>query len=212
MEYVQLVRIMLLAIGLALGTAQVVSGQDQYVQTLEHERRSKDRELASRKHSPLLAHDRKVFRGLQYFPIKAEWVKAAHFKHITHGDTMDIMTSNGKSKRFVAYGTLVFEHGDSTHSLIAYLRIWPEGYVSPYPPSLFVPFTDNSTGSSTYGGGRYMDIDIPAEDGRVTLDFNRCYNPYCAYGDGFSCPIPPRENDLSIAVEAGERNVADHPK
>ncbi len=70
---------------------------------------------------------------------------------------------------------------------------------------LFVPFNDYTNGVSSYGGGRYLDIDIPAGD-KTIIDFNFAYNPYCAYHDRWSCPIPPSENNLDIEVEAGVKS------
>ena len=75
-----------------------------------------------------------------------------------------------------------------------------------YKNYIFLPFTDDSNGFETYGGGRYLDIDKP-EDGvrKIVLDFNIAYNPYCAYSDAYSCPIPPRENNLSVKILAGAK-------
>jgi len=73
--------------------------------------------------------------------------------------------------------------------------------------SLFVPFRDSTSGRETYGAGRYIDLDENAS-GIYELDFNRAYNPYCAYGEGYSCPIPPEENRLAIPIRAGEKIYA----
>jgi uncharacterized protein (DUF1684 family) len=72
---------------------------------------------------------------------------------------------------------------------------------------LFLPFQDDTNGESTYGGGRYIDLKVgDIEDGKLTIDFNKAYNPYCAYGDGWNCPIPPVENILEVEIAAGEKN------
>ncbi|HNJ28593.1 MAG TPA: DUF1684 domain-containing protein, partial [Ferruginibacter sp.] len=75
---------------------------------------------------------------------------------------------------------------------------------------LFVPFTDLTTGDESYGSGRYIEFYIQdiQGDGTLQLDFNKAYNPYCAYASGFKCPIPPRENALNVAIKAGEKNFA----
>ena len=76
-----------------------------------------------------------------------------------------------------------------------------------YRDHLFLPFKDLTNGESTYGGGRYLDFkqgDI--QNGILILDFNKCYNPWCAFSDGYNCPVPPVPNHLEIAIEAGERN------
>jgi uncharacterized protein (DUF1684 family) len=71
---------------------------------------------------------------------------------------------------------------------------------------LFVPFKDRTNYDATYGGGRYIDLSTKdIVNGRILLDFNKCYNPYCAFADGFNCPIPPDENSLPIEIAAGEK-------
>lgn len=184
--------------------------QSNYESDILAERKTKDEHLESRKHSPLQKRDRKAFTQLNYFEVNQAWNKTAEFSLIIGGDTLDIMTSSGKVKQFQTYGLITFHNGQRIDSLYAYKRIWPEGFVSPYEPSLFLPFTDYTTGNDCYGGGRYMDIDIPEGDGEIELDFNRCYNPYCAYGGGFSCPIPPKVNVVNTRVEAGERSYDHH--
>jgi uncharacterized protein (DUF1684 family) len=74
-----------------------------------------------------------------------------------------------------------------------------------YKNYLFIPFTDATSGTHTYEGGRYIDISIPEiTDNKIIIDFNKAYNPYCCYTPGYSCPIPPKENALTIAINAGE--------
>jgi uncharacterized protein (DUF1684 family) len=74
---------------------------------------------------------------------------------------------------------------------------------------LFLPFTDWTSGDGSYGGGRFLDAYIPEGD-IILLDFNKAYNPYCAYNSGYSCPIPPKENDLDVRIEAGVKDYAEH--
>ncbi|MCB0475507.1 MAG: DUF1684 domain-containing protein, partial [Flavobacteriaceae bacterium] len=71
-----------------------------------------------------------------------------------------------------------------------------------YENHIFIPFTDLSSGNESYGGGRYIDLEIPRGD-TLVIDFNKAYNPYCAYNHKYSCPIPPRENSLPVAIHAG---------
>ena len=108
---------------------------------------------------------------------------------------------------------LKFEVGGKSCALNLYqnLRLvnMPE-----YQDYLFLPFKDATNGDSTYGGGRYLDFrqkDISSE-GILLLDFNKAYNPYCAYSDGFNCPIPPLPNHLAIEVPAGEKNFKGEKK
>ena len=92
--------------------------------------------------------------------------------------------------------------------LTAYKRELKAGQKPSEHPTLFVPFKDLTTGVTTYGGGRYLDIEIPEDGALISLDFNLCYSPYCAYGDGFACPIPPAANFIKTQIEAGEKAYA----
>jgi len=117
-------------------------------------------------------------------------------------------THSGKTKRFRQYAKLKFRQAGTKHylTLSAYERVDRPASDTLSAMALFLPFQDLSNGQETYGGGRYMDLlraDIKA--GKIMLDFNKAYNPYCAFGEGFSCPIPPSENRLSVAIKAGEK-------
>jgi uncharacterized protein (DUF1684 family) len=110
-------------------------------------------------------------------------------------------TSSGKLKMYSEYARLEFEIDGKNYELYAYqshrLRAMDE-----YKDYLFLPFKDHTNGIESYGGGRYIDLSIP-EGETILLDFNQSYNPYCAYRDGYSCPIPPEENHLELKVNAG---------
>ena len=80
-------------------------------------------------------------------------------------------------------------------------------YTTPHGNGWFVPFRDATSGTETYGAGRYLDLERTG-DGSVMLDFNLAYNPYCAYDQRYSCPLPPVENWLQVPIRAGERNYA----
>jgi len=116
-----------------------------------------------------------------------------------------IPTHSGKQKPFREYGTLTFVVHDSALVLHMYQSIDMVNDTA-HKDDLFVPFTDQTNYDATYGGGRYIDLSVKdINDNRILLDFNKCYNPYCAYADGFSCPIPPRENHLRVEINAGEK-------
>ncbi|MBL7702203.1 MAG: DUF1684 domain-containing protein [Ferruginibacter sp.] len=154
-------------------------------------------------HEVVKGKDKKHFR---FFPINKDYNVTAYFERIvdTVGFTMN--TSAGTVKYFYKYGRLDFMINEKEFLLYVY-----QGkdlmQTEQYKDYLFVPFTDATTGNESYGSGRYLEFykrDI--EDGKLQLDFNKAYNPYCAYSTGFKCPIPPRENRLSIAIKAGEMN------
>ena len=94
---------------------------------------------------------------------------------------------------------LGFAAGGVERRLVAYTQVGPDA-----TGELFVPFRDATSGGETYGGGRYLDLPV-APLGRYALDFNRAYHPYCVYSDAYSCPLPPAENTMALAVRAGER-------
>ena len=122
-----------------------------------------------------------------------------------NAEPFQMPTYSGKTKEHVAYAVLSFTLAGKPQQLTLY-RSLNLMKVPNYRDYLFLPFKDATSGRETYGGGRYIDFrtgDI--KDGKVTLDFNRAYNPYCAYQEGYSCPIPPKNNVLSVAIEAGEK-------
>ena len=113
-------------------------------------------------------------------------------------------THSGKQKPFREVGTLSFTIHDTDVVLHAYQMLDMMNEAA-NKDELFVPFKDMTNYESTYGGGRYLDLSVSdINNGKVQIDFNKCYNPYCAYSDGFSCPIPPNENYLHVAIQAGE--------
>ena len=116
-----------------------------------------------------------------------------------------MMTSSGeKADPYKRFARLSFELSGRPLQLTAYQnqRLLQSEVYDKY---LFIPFKDLNSGKITYGGGRYLDIDIP-DSNLVLLDFNQAYNPYCAYGSHWSCPIPPKENYLEVEINAGEKN------
>ena len=117
------------------------------------------------------------------------------------------MNSTGtEKKQYRVYGILKF----SIHDTAVELQIYQSRSLmtsEKYREHLFIPFTDKTSGIETYGGGRYIDLNISDIQNTVyVLDFNKAYNPYCAYAAGYNCPIPPKENDLPVAIKAGELN------
>lgn len=149
-------------------------------------------------------------KKMTFFPLDKRWkVKAVFNKNDSAG--WFAMATSGKVKRqYRIYGTLTFTINDTAAKLHIYqskdLIASPE-----YANYLFIPFTDKTSGISTYGGGRYIDLVINDIKGdNYSIDFNKAYNPYCAYTTGYNCPVPPKENDLPVAIQAGEKNYAGH--
>jgi len=167
-----------------------------YVETLTGARAAKDAEFRADT-SPLTKAQRTTFRGLQYFAPDARWRVEARFETAASPDTVRFLTTGGSVDSYVRAGKAFFECNGKPCALTLFRQ--------PETGQLFLPFTDTTTGESTYGAGRYVDVEEPAA-GVLVIDFNRAYNPYCAYNSGWVCPVAPPENHLDIAVRAGEKN------
>lgn len=119
-------------------------------------------------------------------------------------------TSGSKPKKFYRYALLRFSLKGKALQLTVYRSDALQSDTA-YKDYVFLPFTDATSGEQSYGGGRYLDLDTKdIVNHTLIIDFNKAYNPYCAYAKGYNCPIPPRENDLPIAIEAGEMNFLDN--
>ncbi|HEX2224446.1 MAG TPA: DUF1684 domain-containing protein [Thermoanaerobaculia bacterium] len=149
--------------------------------------------------SPALA----AFHGLDNYPVQPAWKVEARFEPYPKGKTVPIPNVLGDVDDSPAPGAVVFERGGKTYRLDA-LEGSPEG-------GLFLIFADQTNGKETYGAGRFLVTD-PPKDGKVVVDFNRAYNPPCAYSAFATCPLPPQQNRLALRVEAGERKYGEgHP-
>jgi uncharacterized protein (DUF1684 family) len=164
-------------------------------------RRDKDEYFGSAADSPIPAADRAAFGGLPYFGVE----EAFRFDGLTlepyagsEPTAFQIPTSDGKLRDAERAGTFSFELGGQRQRLTGYR--FAEGDSE----SVFVPFLDLTSGTETYGAGRYLDL-YPDEDGTYALDFNLAYHPSCVYDVRFSCPLTPAENRLPVRIEAGER-------
>ena len=145
-------------------------------------------------------------RYLRFFAPDATYRVWADFTETPGTRPFLIPTHSGKQKPYRKYGTLSFSIHDTALLLDLYQSV---DLVNDKNTYLFLPFTDQTNYESTFAGGRYLDLSTDdVKNGRCLLDFNKCYNMYCAYADGFSCPIPPRENSLRIPILAGEKMYA----
>ena len=141
-----------------------------------------------------------------FFPINKAYNVSAYFERIFDSVGFTMNTSAGTVKYFYKYGRLDFMI-DGKECLLYVYQGKDLMQTEQYKDYLFVPFTDATTGNESYGSGRYLEFykkDI--ENNLLQIDFNKAYNPYCAYATGFKCPIPPRENRLTISIRAGEMN------
>ncbi|MCB9046896.1 MAG: DUF1684 domain-containing protein [Chitinophagales bacterium] len=190
--------ILLMAI-CASACAQPASYKDSINQYRQHYKE----EFLTEERSPLTAADTGFLR---FFPIDEQYRVTARLTLTPDAKAFDMPTASGQTKRYQQYGLLTFNINDTLVSLqvLRSLKLLKD---PKYKDHLFVPFTDATTYNETYGGGRYLDLSLQdVHDGTIELDFNKCYNPWCAFASGYSCPIPPKENRLSVAIPAGEMN------
>ena len=168
--------------------------------------RSKEKiELTQGDRAPLKS-DELIY--LRHFQPDSTWILSGEVRF--HSDTTSIpfATSSGKTKYFEKRATIRFTRGNETFELTAFRNAQYRGKPE-MESSLFIPFTDRTNGNSTYEGGRYLDVSSKdVKEGKLAVDFNLCYNPYCAYSSGYNCPVPPAENRLSIEIPVGEQAFA----
>ncbi len=142
------------------------------------------------------------FKGLSYFPISLDWRINARFEPYVPSKRIPILNIVGMTEDMESPGALVFDKDGKTWRLDTILE-------SPTDTDLFVMFADATSGRESYGAGRYLYVAKPA-DNRVVLDFNKAYNPPCAFTEFATCPLPPRQNRLQLPVTAGEKKYGEH--
>ena len=167
-----------------------------YLDALEAERAETDAEFRDPAETPLDPRARAVFEGVAYWPTSAAFVLEARLERDPTPETVLMSVTVGEPRPYTRLGRVRFQLGDHDLALAAF-----ESEAG--SDSLFIPFTDATSGRGSYGGGRYLSVLKPEGDA-LTLDFNRAYSPYCAYSPLYSCPVPPAENALPVAIEAGE--------
>lgn len=172
---------------------------------LIHFRNEIDQFMEFHPQSPLDEEQLANFNGLAYFePNEALIIETAVERFPSTEPMIEMETSTGDVRPYRRWGRITFEVDGAAANLTIYSDI--------YGHEFFLPFRDATSGQETYGAGRYLDNHRPGlwdlGNGRFKLDFNYSYNPYCAYSRYYSCPLPPRENWLSVPVRAGEKNFA----
>jgi uncharacterized protein len=177
-------------------------------QEIQNERKRLDSLFADTLQSPLKLEDLKDFDSLNYFPPNENYKVQAKFVRTPNSQAFGMPTNTERRPVYEKYGEAHFQLKGENLVLNIYqnheLREKPE-----YKDYLFLPFADATNGHESYSGGRYMDMSIPEGDS-VIIDFNKAYNPYCAYNEKYSCPLIPKENTLDIRIEAGVKKYKYH--
>ena len=175
-----------------------------YLAQLNKFRSEKNRSFRQSEESPLSAPQKAKFDSLKYYSGDPALIPHADISRNATPDTILLQTSDNKSEKYLNWGEVKFTINDAPQQLRIYLK------ANGTDSTLFIPFTDLTNGRETYGGGRYLDAAIPKlNETEITLDFNRAYNPFCAYNNAYSCPVPPAENRLPVAIPVGEKSFHD---
>ncbi len=167
-----------------------------YLDAIRAERAARERAWRDPGQSPIPKEDLPHWKGLQFYPPDPRWVLEGPLIPLAHPRPTTIPDTGGEDRKAEEIGYFLLDLGAGMERLPVY-RMLDDG-------ELFLPFLDATTEVETYPAGRYLDP-VPLGHGRYRLDLNRAYNPYCAYGGAWSCPITPERNRLKAAVRAGEK-------
>lgn len=163
-------------------------------------RAEKDEVFRDDYQSPLTAEQQADFTGLNYYPENPSLDVTATLEPFSAFEPVQMITSKGSIQAFNRVGRLHFTVDGVEQALTLYQDAGGQ--------YLFLPFTDATSGDETYDAGRYVEVESAGMEDEVQLvriDFNRAYNPYCAYNEDWVCPVPPAENRLSVSIRAGEK-------
>ncbi|MEY2792636.1 MAG: hypothetical protein RJA76_628 [Bacteroidota bacterium] len=158
-------------------------------------KKEKNESLKMGEESPII--NKKTFSGLMYYPYNSTYILNFKVQKATKTELVNITMTDGTVEQLAFWGTI---EGQLDGKAIRMKLFQHEN------GELFLPFKDKTAPQETYGGGRYVDIPISnLHDSGILIDFNYAYNPYCAYNKNYACPIPPKENQLEVRIESGEK-------
>lgn len=172
-----------------------------YKKEIEKEREDRDRFMRTSAESPF-AKSKESYAGLKYYPPDIRYRVIANLQPVEQKKMVVLSTNDGKEQRYIEYAYAEFKLDGISNKL----RILEIVDMGPSMGKLFLAFGDETSAMETYGAGRYLDVTKTPGSSTIKLDFNLAYNPYCAYDNTYSCPLPPPENLLNIAIKAGERS------
>lgn len=173
----------------------------EWKELLEMERRQKNTFFSIHPQSPIPPEKREGFEGLHYYPPDSDYRFELTLYEHPEKKKVEMVYTRGEEQEFTKWGEFRFKIDSQQRVLQAYKS-------DPAKEGLFVPFKDATNGKETYGAGRYLDLDPQRDlttEGKWILDFNRAYNPWCAYSESYTCPFVPPENWLKVPICAGEK-------
>lgn len=172
------------------------NGNDAYQQEIRDFQEERIAFLKDSDQSPFF-QKKQPYQQIFFYAPKADFKVNATLEKLQKRDLVEVGKSDGSIQKYIKYAVASFRLGGKEHQL---LILKQPGFGRIF----FTAFRDKTSGSDTYGAGRYLDLEVGKSD-KVTIDFNKAYNPYCAYVDGYQCPLPPKENYLDTRIEAGEK-------
>lgn len=181
---------------------------EAYIESMETYRAGINKEFADSVSSPLTEEGLVQFQGLDFFPPDPDYFIKARFVPNPDPEAFEMETTTERRPVYVKYGEAHFQLKGEDIILEIYQSDKAK-QMEEFKEYLFLPFKDLTNGEETYGGGRYIDLKIPQGD-EIMIDFNKAYNPYCAYNHRYSCPVPPKANHLNIRIPAGVKAYKDH--
>lgn len=180
----------------------VMKIDELYISKLQQERENKDWEMQYDEYSPFKVDSTAKFQPLKYYEPSAEFIFKSKLFRTDQQDTISIFGTRGEERKAIIEGYVLLNYEGEDHRLKVYKSFGPQGqsYNS-------IWFTDQTTGKETYPVGRYLDFKLNSDPKYIyEIDFNKAYNPYCAYSDLFTCPIPTKDDYLDFEIKAGEKN------
>lgn len=187
------------------GSSLLAQNDAAIISEIENYRNSENERFSNPETTILEPKDLKLFDSLDFYPINLKYRVTARFVRTPDEVPFLMRTTTSRLPEYVKYGEAHFQLEGKELVLSLYQNTGSKDEEGD-EDYLFLPLTDLTSGDGSYGGGRFLDAQIPKGDTMV-LDFNKLYNPYCAYNKLYSCPIPPKENDLQVRIEAGIKDV-----
>ncbi len=180
----------------------VTDEMKDYVENLMKERAEKDSSFQFETHSPFNRDTTIEFENLKYYEPNPDFIFKSKLFYNSVPDSVVIMGTKGEARAVLVLGYVELNYIDKTYKVNVY-----RGFAKTGEAYHSIWFTDRTTGKDTYGVGRYLDMELSEDKDFVyEIDFNRAYNPYCAYSALYTCPIPREEDFIDISIEAGEKN------
>ncbi len=182
------------------------TAQNSYKKEIKKFQNKLNKEYSDTATSPLTKKDLATFKGLDFYPVRKKFRVKAKFTRMENALPFKMKTTTDRAPEYVKYGELEFMLDGKKIKVTVYQSIRLK---EKYKDYLFLPFRDLTSGKTSYGGGRYVDLKIP-EGNTIIIDFNKAYNPYCAYNHRYSCVVPPAENFIDVKIKAGVMRFREH--